>query len=126
MNGIYWTIEYVSPLNPMLLDRTGSKSVATTDGITHTVYLSSDLVGDFKTTVIIHEMGHVAMYSYNLFDDIHRMVYPEYWIEAEEWICNFIADYGKMIFKAASKVLGRDGWICIPKELDNLIYKGKK
>lgn len=121
MNGYYWTIKYVSPFDPMLTDRTGKRSVATTDGFTHTVYLSSNLTGDFKTTVIIHEMGHVAMYSYNLFDEIHRMVYPEYWIEAEEWVCNFIADYGRMIFNAASKVLGRDGWICIPKELERFM-----
>lgn len=121
MNGYYWTIEYVNPKSPMLIDRSNNRVVATTDGLMKTVYLSSDLIGEFKTKVLIHELGHVAMYSFGLLDDIHRLVYPEYWVYAEEWICNFLADYGQMIFSIASKALGRDGWICIPKELERLI-----
>lgn len=121
MNGYLWSICYVNRDDPMLIDRTGNKSVATTDGSTRTVYLSNDIFGDFKIRVLLHELGHVAMYSFGLLDQIHDMVYPEYWIEAEEWICNFIADYGKMIFDAASTVLGEHGWICVPKELEKLI-----
>lgn len=121
MNGYLWSIRYVRPTNPMLIDREGHRSVATTDGTTRTVYLSNDIFGEFKTKVLLHELGHVAIFSFNLLDEIHRMVYPEHWINAEEWICNFLADYGKMIFDAASRVLGEDGWICIPKELEKLI-----
>lgn len=48
--------------------------------------------------VLIHELGHCALFSFDLICDIHQMVSREFWIEAEEWICNFIADYGMMIF----------------------------
>lgn len=121
MNGYLWTIHYVYPNDKMLVDRSGKNSVATTDGITRRVYISNAIYGDFKTRVLLHELGHVAMFSFDLFDEVHRMVYPEYWIDAEEWICNFLADYGKTIFDAASRVLGEDGWICVPKEFEKLI-----
>lgn len=35
---------------------------------------------------------------------IHKGVKEEYWIEAEEWLCNFIAEYGQRIFETASSL----------------------
>lgn len=58
------------------------------------------------------------MISYGLVDDIRRMVRPEYWIEMEEWVCNFIADYGYEIFKIANNILGKEDWVVIPKTLN--------
>lgn len=49
------------------------------------------------------------------------MVRPEYWIEAEEWVCNFIADYGMMIFESLYQVLGDDALRYLPYELSRLI-----
>lgn len=46
---------------------------------------------------------------------------PQYWIEAEEWICNFIADYGLQIFETAYSVSGDDAWTIVPQELDRMI-----
>ena len=43
------------------------------------------------------------------------------WIEAEEWVCNFIADYGRQIFQIASTVLGDEAWSFIPYELERLV-----
>lgn len=105
----------------MLVDRTGTRTVATTDPKTKCVYLSSTLQGDFLTQVLIHELGHCALVSFNLLDDIHKMVRPEYWIDAEEWVCNFIADYGLKIFSAAYSILGEDAWTYIPYELEKFI-----
>lgn len=53
--------------------------------------------------------------------DIHKVVKPEYWILAEEWACNFIADYGAKIFSIAYSILGNDAWMFIPYELDKVI-----
>lgn len=61
------------------------------------------------------------MVSFSLLDDIHRMVKREYWIEAEEWICNFIADYGMGIFEAAYSVLGPDAWRVVPYEIERFV-----
>nr|DAE20921.1 MAG TPA: Putative metallopeptidase domain protein [Siphoviridae sp. ctgBD49] len=44
--------------------------------------------------VLIHEICHCVLYSYGLLYDIHKAVKKDYWILAEEWICNFLYDYG--------------------------------
>ena len=53
--------------------------------------------------------------------DIHRAVPQHLWIDAEEWVCNFIADYGRQIFQIASTVLGDEAWSFIPYELERLV-----
>ena len=72
-------------------------------------------------SVLIHELGHAALFSYGLLPDIHKAVKRQYWMEAEEWVCNFIADYGMRIFSIAYEVMGEDAWMFIPYELDRLI-----
>lgn len=89
----------------MLVDRTGRRTVATTDPSTKSIYISTNISGDFGKRVLLHELGHCVIYSFNLEQDIYRMVRPESWIEAEEWMCNLIADYGEMIFKIAYQIL---------------------
>ena len=121
MNGYLWHVRIVPPDHPMLVDRTDTQRVATTDPETMTVYISDRLSGHFRNTVVIHELGHCAMISYSLLEDIHRMVYPEYWIEAEEWVCNFIADYGMAIYHAAYDILGDDALMSIPYKIEQLI-----
>lgn len=121
MNGYLWRAILVDSKSNYLVDRTGTLTVATTDPSTHTVYLSNRLSGDFLVTVLLHELGHVVMISYNMLDEIHRTVYPEKWIEAEEWICNFIANYGRKIFTVAYKLLGDDAWRVIPYELERFV-----
>lgn len=84
MNGIHWVLEYVNPYNPFLIDRTGRLTLGTTDPITKRVYVSNGLRG------FMHELAHCALVSYNLLDDLHRLVKPECLLEAEESLCNFI------------------------------------
>lgn len=124
MNGITWYIKVVDPGSSLLIDRTGARTVATTDPVKHNVYVSSLLYGDFLTKVFIHELGHCAMISFDLLSDVHKMVKKEYWVEAEEWICNFLAEYGLTIFNIAYSVLGNNAWIVIPKEYENFISRG--
>lgn len=121
MNGYLWTIYYVEPDDSALNDIFGQRTVATTDWETCTIYLSKNLSGPFKTRVLLHELGHCVMFSFGLIEEIHHMVYPEYWIEAEEWVCNFIADYGKTIFNIAYQVLGDRTWNYIPRELEKMV-----
>lgn len=123
MNGYSWDVQFVEANDPMLMDRTGKRAMATTDPNFHTVYISNALYGDFLTKVLLHELGHCALVSFHLLDDIHRMVKPEYWIEAEEWACNLIADYGFKIFATAFKVLGYESWELVPQGLDRIIYR---
>ena len=94
--------------------------LATTDINTKTIYLSEDLYGSRLITVYLHELGHVVIDSFHLINDIHRMVKPEYWVEMEEWICNFVANYGTMIFQNAYKSIGYSAIELIPSELEKV------
>lgn len=105
MNGYRWHVRFCSPYSSMLIDRTGKMCLATTDLKTSSVYLSNSLVGDKLRTVLLHELGHCAMFSYGLLDEIHEFIEPSKWIEAEEWICNFLADYGDQIFNVSDDFL---------------------
>ena len=118
MNGILWSVYYVSSSDPILIDRTGNKTCAVTDPSTLGIYLSNDLYGDFETTVILHELGHVVMYSYGYLNDIHRMCKKKYWIEMEEFICNLIADHAKEIFMRAYEIVGNDAICIVPLYLE--------
>lgn len=110
MNDRVWRVVYVPYDSPYLVDRSGNLTVATTDPATSCVYLSEDLEGEYLRRVFTHELGHASMVSYGLLPVIHSMTRPEYWIEMEEWICNFIADYGFEIFSTAADILGDNVW----------------
>lgn len=122
MNGYLWHVKYTNPFDDKLVDRTQKLRVATTDPYDLCVYLSQELEGDFLNKVLIHELGHCTMFSFGLLYDIHRMVKPEYWIDAEEWICNFIADYGTYIFNIACNMLGKDILEIIPYEMERFMF----
>ncbi len=109
------------PFSSLLIDRTGAKTLATTDPATSTVYLSSELEGDTLKRVFLHELGHVVMLSYDLLDFLDGKTYPEERIAVEEWACNLIADFGDLIFKTAEKVLGDEAIHVVPIEIDRAI-----
>lgn len=112
MNGDFWTVRFVSPTNKILVDRTGALTIGVSDYGTRTVYLANNLYGEKINRVFIHELGHCALFSYGLLPQLHRMVKKQYWIEAEEWACNLLADYGGMIFRIAQDIMGnRFVWV---------------
>lgn len=121
MNGYQWHVKIVNPYSPKLVDRTGNLTVATTDPVSFSVYLSNELKGDFFNTVLIHELGHCAMISFDLIEYIHSHVTPEYWIDVEEFMCNFIADYGLKIFKTAYELFGDDALKVVPIEIEKYV-----
>ena len=108
VNGWLWRIRFVDPDSPYLVDRTGRRTIAVTDPKLQHVFVARGLSGEKLRRVLIHELGHVTLVSYGLLPELHRMVRPAYWTEAEEWICNLLADYGAMIFRKASDQLGYD------------------
>lgn len=121
MNGDLWYVKSVDPNDPELVDRTGKLCLATTNPTHRCVYLSNKLQGSLFARVLIHELGHCAIVSFNLLDEIHQMVKPEYWVDAEEFICNFIADYGQKIFETGYKLFGENALLYVPSELEKFI-----
>ena len=120
-NGDEWRVERVAWDEPVLVDRTGSLCLATTDPKTMTVYVADWVEGSFLARVLIHEMAHATMWSFGLIPELRRMVRPEHWVEAEEWVCNFLADHGIGIYDSAAKVLGGKAIDCIPPAMRSLI-----
>lgn len=116
-----WRVLRVSPSDDRLIDRTNTLTVATTDPTNKTVCISEDVVGSFYVRVLIHEISHCALVSFGLLDDLRVMVKPEYLVQAEEWICNFIADYGTQVFDAAYSIMGADALEYVPSSIERLI-----
>lgn len=121
LNGLYWQVRFVRPDSKYLVDRTGNYRLATTDVRLHCIWIDAKLSGQLLVKVLLHELGHATMASYGLIDELHRFVKKDYWIYAEEWICNLIADYGALIFRSASEALGDDIWDYIPREIDRML-----
>lgn len=123
MNGYFWRVLSVPPDSPFLVDRTGEVRVATTDPKTQCIYLSDALEGEFLKKVILHELGHCVMLSYGLVLIIRSRLPRSIWVEAEEWCCNLIADYGEEIFEKAHKILGEKAWTVVPNEIKKVVRK---
>ena len=121
MNGLHWNVRWTYPTNPILVDRTNAITCAVTDPDTMTIYLSNQLSGSFLNRVLIHELGHCVMYSYNLVNEIHRMCKKRYWIEMEEFCANLLADYGNQIYGLAYSILGNEAIHIVPYELERLV-----
>lgn len=108
MNGLHWNVRWTNPTDPILVDRTNVLTVAVTDPATMTIYLSNELYGEKLNRVFLHELGHCALFSFDLITELHRMVKRKFWIEAEEWACNFLADYSGMLIGIEEDVLGKE------------------
>lgn len=121
MNGYLWKVISVPANSSYLVDRQGVLTVATTDPNTLCIYLSEELHGNFKKRVIAHEMGHACCFSFHLLDEIHACCYPKRRIQMEEFICNFVAEYGELIYTLTYKVLGDSALERIPYHLERMV-----
>lgn len=108
MNGSLWNVMEVYSDSPYLVDRTGKLTLATTDPMTHYIYLSNALSGDFRRKVLVHELTHVCLWEYDILEDIERFSKPEHRIDMEELVCNIMADYAYEIYDKAYKIIGED------------------
>lgn len=121
MNGDWWTVRWTDPTNPILVDRTNVLTCAVTDPQTMTIYLSNKLRGEFLTKVVLHELSHAMMYSYQYLDEIHRYCKKRYWIEMEELIANLIAQQAKEIFQRAYDIVGDEAIRFVPYMLEQFV-----
>ena len=114
MNGLRWNVRWTNSADPILVDRTGSLTVAVTDPDTMTIYLSNQLRGDLLTTVVLHELSHAMMISYGYLEQIHRYCKKRYWIDMEELIANLIAQQAEEIFERAYDIVGDEAIQFVP------------
>jgi hypothetical protein len=121
MNGIWWRVRFTNSNDPILVDRTNVLTVGVTDPESKTIYLSNKLSGGFLTRVVLHELSHAMMYSYNYLGQIHTFCKKKYWIEMEELIANLIADRAYEIFYRAYDIVGDEAIKFVPYEMERLI-----
>lgn len=121
MNGLRWNVRWTNSADPILVDRTGSLTVAVTDPDTMTIYLSNELRGSFLTTVVLHELSHAMMISYGYLEQIHRYCKKRHWVDMEELIANLIAQQAKEIFQRAYDIVGDEAIRFVPYELERLV-----
>ena len=121
MNGDLWRVRFVSPSDNVLIDRTGERTLAVSDYSTRVISIANNLYGELLSRVFIHELGHCVMFSYGLLPELHRMVKKQYWVEAEEWVCNFIADYGQFVIRTARDILGNRFTYVAPTGAERMI-----
>ena len=106
MNGDLWRVQFVSSQDDVLIDRTGNRTLGVSDYSTHIISIANNLHGELLNRVFIHELGHCVMFSYGLLSELHRMVKKRYWVDAEEFVCNILADYGQFVIGTARDILG--------------------
>ena len=121
MNGLRWNVRWTNSADPILVDRTGSLTVAVTDPDTMTIYLSNQLRGGLLTTVVLHELSHAMMISYGYLEQIHRYCKKRYWVDMEELIANLIADRAYEIFQRAYDVVGDEAIRFVPYGLERSV-----
>lgn len=111
VNGDVWMVVRVSPDSPSLIDRTGKRTIATTDPARRVVSVSTDIEPPFLDKVLLHEVAHAITISHGLLD-VLRMVVPEdYWVFVEEWAAQLVENYGIEAVALTSKSLGRP--VCV-------------
>lgn len=121
MNGLRWNVRWTKSTDPILVDRTGSLTVAVTDPDTMTIYLSNGLRGSFLTTVVLHELSHAMMISYGYLEQIHKYCKKRHWVDMEELIANLIANQAKEIFQRAYDIVGDDAIRFVPYGLERSV-----
>ena len=121
MNGLHWYVRWTNSDDPILIDRTLSRTVAVTDPDTMTIYLSNKLRGEFLTRVVLHELSHAMMISYGYLEQIHRYCKKRHWVDMEELIANLIANHAKEIFQRAYDIVGDDAIRFVPYGLERSV-----
>lgn len=121
MNGDLWRVRFVSPNDNVLIDRTGQRTLAVSDYSTMTISIANNLQGELLNRVFIHELGHCVMFSYGLLQELHRMIKKRYWVDAEEFVCNILADYSHFVIGTARDILGNKFTYVSPVGMERVI-----
>lgn len=111
IRGHVWWVVRVSPDDPLLIDRTGIRRIATTDPLSRVIRISTGVPSIMFDRVLIHELSHAMMEEYGINELISDVLDDE--ILVEELMAWFIETHGLEIIDAASRSVGRS--VCVEK-----------
>ena len=69
---------YTDQDDPVLIDRTGRRTLAVTDPRTHCIWLAKGLHGRSLERVLLHELGHATMVRTGVRPGLNLLVEPVY------------------------------------------------
>lgn len=119
VNGYTWRVIFVPPYDTRLIASNHKYCLGTTDPDRLTVYIDKTIHGSLLRKVLIHELGHCVIFSYNLIEILNNMIGSDA-RNLEEWLCNYLVDYGEQIFTIAYEILGIDAINFLPYEYTSL------
>lgn len=111
IKGTLWGVVVVGPGDPRLVDREGRRTVGTTDPLTRTIHLSSELEPPILDRVLLHEVSHAVAMEYGLLPGFEAMVRDGDVVGAEEWAAQLMEGHAIEAVEIASEVLGRP--VCV-------------
>ena len=97
INGETWKIVFVPPYHPQLTRSDGSVTIGACDDGTKTIYIDAAIEGELMKKVLVHEITHAAMFSYNV----------ELNLWQEELLADLIATYGQEIIGITNQIFRR-------------------
>lgn len=97
--------------NPLLIDRTGEFKYATTDPLTRTIRISSDVEPPLLDKVVLHEIAHAITISHGLLGPLRDSIPDSMWVHVEEWSASLMERHAIEAAILASQALGRP--LCI-------------
>lgn len=95
INDTYWNLVFCNPRSNNLRTSEGDYVLGMCDNNVKTVYVADNLTDSKTEHVICHELTHCVCFEYGISIPI----------ETEEWLCNFMADYGKEIIYVLEDLL---------------------
>lgn len=104
IRGHVWRVVRVAPGDPLLIDRTGTRTIATTDPQARVIRISSDVMPPLYDQVLVHEATHALMEEAGLNSDIDS-------IAMQELLAWFMETHAIEVIDAVSSSLGRP--VCV-------------
>lgn len=111
VNGELWGVARVPAGDPRLVDRTGTKRLATTDPSARTVYLLDTLEPPMLDRVLLHEIAHAVTVSWNTLPRLRSDVLNRDLTGVEEWAAQLVENHSIEALEAARTALGRP--VCV-------------
>jgi len=107
LNGEVWRVVTASPDDPLLVDRTNTLRLATTDPVSHTIRISSEVKPPLLDRVLLHEVAHAITVSYGLLGNLHNILPKSLWIPVEEIIAQIVENFSIEAAIISSESLAR-------------------
>lgn len=111
IRGHVWRVVRVIPGDPLLVDRTGTSTIATTDPLRKVIRISTSVPLSMFDRVYLHEVAHAIMDETGVTELLSAVSDRDRRILFEETLAWFLETHAIEAIDAASRSLGRP--VCV-------------